>query len=332
MKALVLEATNTPLALRNLPTPQPGPGQALVRVKAAALNHRDVYIQQGKYPGIVLPGVLGSDGAGVVEAVGPGAGAAWVGRAVVIDPGLGWGPSQAVQAPTYTILGMPTNGTLAEFVVVPAENLHPKPEHLSWEQAAALPLAGVTAWRALMSRAQLAPAERLLVTGIGAGTALAALQFGVAHGAEVYVTSSSPEKLERARQLGAKGGSLYTQPNWADELEAAANGLFDVVIDSAGGEGFGQLAKLTNAGGRIAFFGGTRGKWPALLPQALFWKQISILGSTMGSPDDFAAMMRFVAKHKLAPVVDRVFPLDEGEAAFRHLDAGAQCGKVVVVV
>lgn len=330
MKALVLEGQNQPLVLREVPTPVPGPGQALVRVCAAALNHRDVYIQQGKYPGIVHPIILGSDGAGVVEAVGTGADPAWVGREVVMDPGHNWGNNPAAQAPDYHILGMPAPGTLAEYVLVPAQNLYAKPAHLSWAQAAALPLAGVTAWRAVMTRAQLRPGERMLVTGVGAGTALAALQLGVAHGAQVYGTSSSPEKLERARALGAVGGALYTQDAWADALTDAAGGLFDVIIDSAGGEGFGQLVKIAAPGARIAFFGGTRGKWPALLPQALFWKQISILGSTMGSPADFDAMVRFVAQHSITPVVDRIFPLAEGEAAFRHLDSGAQFGKVVV--
>jgi NADPH:quinone reductase-like Zn-dependent oxidoreductase len=334
MNALVLPALHTPLQYRtDVAVPQPAAGQVRIRVQAAAVNHRDVYIQQGLYPGgVPRPLILGSDGAGVVDALGTGTDAAWLGREVVFDPGIGWGNDPFVQSPDYHILGHVWDGTFAEYVCVPATNLHAKPEHLSWQQAAAFPLAGVTAWRALMERAQAMPNDRVLITGIGAGTALFALQFAVAQGCEVWVTSSDPAKLERAQQLGARGGGLYTAPDWAKQLATQVPGGFDVAIDSAGGPGFTDVLKLMAPGGRVAFFGGTRGKWPELSPQALFWKQISLLGSTMGSPDDFAAMVDFLTLHQLVPVVHEVLPLPEGQQALERLHAGGQFGKVVLTV
>jgi NADPH:quinone reductase-like Zn-dependent oxidoreductase len=207
-------------------------------------------------------------------------------------------------------------------------NLAPKPHHLSWQQAAALPLAGLTAWRALFSRAQLTGGERVLVTGVGGGAALFALQFATAAGAEVWVTSSVPEKLARAQALGAAGGVNYLDGDWPAQLQKKAGGLFDVIIDSAGGEGFGKLIELTKPGGRIAFFGATAGNPPGLDLRKCFFRQISILGTTMGSPGDFHGLMQFVEMHHLVPVVDRVFPLAETEAALRHMEAAAQFGKI----
>lgn len=330
MQATVLTEIKKPVVLQSSPDPLAAPGQAVVRLKAAALNHRDLWIQLGQYAGIKLPITLGSDGAGIVTAVGSPADQSWVGREVIINPALDWGSDARAQGPQFRILGLPDSGTFAEQIAIPAANLAPKPAHLSWEQAAALPLAGLTAWRALFTRAQLKSGERVLVTGVGGGAALFALQFAVAAGAEVWVSSSSPEKIARAQALGARGGTNYRDADWPAALQKQAGGLFDVIIDSAGGEGFGKLIELTRPGGRIAFFGATTGNPPGLDLRKCFFRQISLLGTTMGSPADFAGMTAFVAAHRITPVVDRVFPLAATEGALRHMEASAQFGKIVL--
>lgn len=329
MQAAVLTEVKKPLLLQTVPDPVAAPGQAVVRLQAAALNHRDLWTQLGLYPNITLPIILGSDGAGRVTAVGPDADPAWVGREVIINPSLDWGPDARFQGPAFRILGLPDNGTFAEEVAIPAANLAPKPAHLSWAQAAALPLAGLTAWRALFTRARLQPGERVLVTGVGGGAALFALQFAAAAGAETWVTSGSADKLARAQTLGARGGVNYRENDWAAALQKLA-GRFDVIVDSAGGEGLARLIDLAAPGGRIVFFGATTGNPKGLDMRKCFFRQINLLGTTMGSPADFSGLTSFVVQHRITPVVDRVFPLDAAEAALRHMEAGAQFGKIVL--
>jgi zinc-binding alcohol dehydrogenase/oxidoreductase len=332
MQALQLDALHQPAAIRDVPTPTPGPCEILVRLHAAALNHRDVFIQSGQYAGIRLPCTLGADGAGEVAAHGPGvpAEAPAVGARVLIYPGLRWGSNPRVQARDFVVLGMPDPGTFAEYICLPAEYVRPLPAHLSFEQGAALPLAGLTAYRAAFSRAQVQPGERVLVTGVGGGVALTAVQLCAARGAEVWVTSGSDEKIARAQEFGARGGIRYTAENWVKILTQQAGGPFDVIIDSAGGAAFGPLLDAAAPGGRIVFYGGTLGNIPDLPPAKVFWKQLSMLGSTMGSPQDFDAMLALVTEKNIVPVVDEVFPLAEGEAALRRMEAGAQFGKIVL--
>ncbi len=327
MKATVLTEVKKPLAVMQAPDLVASPGHAVVQLKAAALNHRDLWTQLGLYPNIKLPITLGSDGAGVVISVGSDADKTWVGREVIINPSLDWGSDSRAQGPNYRILGLPDHGTFAEQVAIPVANLAPKPTRLSWEQAAALPLAGLTAWRALFTRARLQSGERVLVTGVGGGAALFALQFAVAAGAEVWVTSGSPEKIARAQTFGARGGVSYRDADWAETLQKQA-GRFDVIVDSAGGEGFAKLIDLTAPGGRIVFFGATTGNPKGLDLRKCFFRQITLLGTTMGSPADFAGMTGFVGQHKIVPVVDKVFPLDQADAALRHMEAAAQFGKI----
>jgi zinc-binding alcohol dehydrogenase/oxidoreductase len=328
MRAVQLTAVNE-LNLAEVPDPQAAPGEAVVRLRAAALNHRDVWIKLGQYAGLKFPCVPGSDGAGVVESVGPGVDAAWVGREVIVNPGLDWGGRESAQGAAFSILGLPRDGTLAEKIAVPAANLAPKPAHHTWEEAAALPLSGLTAYRALFARARLVPGDRVLITGIGGGVALFALQFAVAHGATAFVTSGSGEKISRAVALGAAGGAGYKEAGWAAAL-AREHGLFDVIVDSAGGEGFNDLLDLAAPGGRIVFFGATRGNAPGLALRKIFWRQLSLLGSTMGSPGDFAAMLEFVAQYRLKPIVSEVFPLARAAEAFALMERGGQFGKIIV--
>ena len=332
MKALVLEAANAPLQYKDVADPRPGPGEVVVRLAAAALNHRDNWIQKGQYAGLKFPVIPGSDGCGTVEAGGEGVAASWQGRAVIINPGLDWGNGTAAQAEKFCILGLPGDGTFAERVRVPASSLVDQPAHLDVQHAAALPLAGLTAYRALFKRANLQSGERVLISGVGGGVALFALQYAVAAGAHVFVTSGSDEKLQRARDLGASGGANYKAADFAAQLKQQAGGGFDVIVDSAGGEGFGKLIDLAAPGGRIVFFGATRGNPPGFDMRKVFWKQLSILGSTMGSPEDFAAMIRFVADEKITPVADLVFPLARGNDALQAMDSAEQFGKIVLTI
>ena len=336
MKAIRLTELHQPVVLTDIPQPIAEPGEVLVNLKTAALNHRDVFVQKGLYPGTAVPVILGSDGAGVVEAIGELVDSQLIGREVIINPGLNWGDDPRFYSSTFKILGMPDNGTFAEYIAIPAKYVYSKPVHLSFIEAAALPLVGLTAWRALMTRATLKPGEKVLVTGIGGGAALTALQLAVAAGAEVWVTSGSDEKIERAKALGATGGVNYNDPDWHRNLMKATGGgkagYFDVTIDSASGPDFAKLTDTAAPGGRIAVFGGTTGNITNVAPSKVFFKQLNIFGTTMGSDSEFADMVAFVNQHQLKPVVDEVFALADAEQALRKMDAGKQFGKIVLAI
>ena len=333
MNAIVLRALGGPerLVLEHLPDPQPGPGEAVVRLRAAALNHRDAWIRQGLYAGISLPIVLGSDGAGHVQAVGTGVDPSLLGTAVVINPSLDWGADERVQGPAYRILGLPDNGTYADCVKVPAGNLFAKPDTLSWEAAAATPLAGLTAYRALVTRARVQPGETVLVTGIGGGVATFALLVARRLGARVIVTSGSDAKIARALQLGAGGGVNYRAENWGRAVQALCDGGPDVIVDSAGRDALPTLVEIVRPGGRIVTFGATTGSPSTIEVRRIFWKQISLLGSTMGTPREFGDMLKLF-DGTLTPVVDRVFPLAAAAEAHRRLDESGQFGKIVLEI
>ncbi|QMW07141.1 zinc-binding dehydrogenase [Spirosoma foliorum] len=341
MKAIYLEGIHQPVQLIDAPVPTAGPGEVLIKLQAASLNHRDVFVQQGLYPGIKLPVILGSDGAGVVVDTGEGVDSDWQGQAVIINPAMNWGDNPKFYGADFQILGMPTNGTFADFVVVSSRYIHHKPQHLTFEQAAALPLAGLTAWRALMTKAGLNQRggnepEKVLITGIGGGAALYALQFAVAVGAEVWVTSGSDEKLEKAKEIGATGGVNYRQDDWhktlLTQVGAGKSGYFDVIIDSAGGSGFAKLIDVAAPGGRIAFFGGTTGAITNISPPKVFFKQLSIFGTTMGTESEFADMIKLVNDQQIVPVLDEVFPLAAIETAMTKMETGKQFGKIILSI
>lgn len=317
------------LEWKSLPLRAPKAGEARVRLAAAALNHRDLWIHDGQYAGLRYPWVPGSDGVGTVEALGEEVPAEWKGRRVLLNPALDWGMDEGVQGPDFRILGLPDDGTWAESITVPAANLHPCPDFLEDGEAAALPLAGLTAFRALFTRGRLQKGEKVLVTGIGGGVALFCLQLAKAEGARVFVSSSSPEKLAAALALGAEGGALYTEAGWTEKL--AGYGPFDLVVDSAGGEGFSSLLDLARPGGRLVFFGATRGNPPAVALRKIFWRQLDLLGTTMGSPRDFEALLAFVARHRFRPALRHVLPLAQAPEALSLMAAGAQFGKIVLV-
>jgi len=331
MKAIVLKGKEEPLLIQEVEIPVLADNEVLIRVKAAAFNRRDFWIQKGLYAGLKFPIILGSDGAGIIEKVGNEANQSWIGESVIINPAMNWGDSEAFQQREFSILGLPENGTFAQFVKVNFTNVHTMPLHLSFEEAAALPLTGITAFRALFSRAQLQENEKVLIVGVGGGASSMALLFALAAKAKVYVTSGSQEKIDHAKSLGAIDGVNYKSENWAQELEDMAGG-FDVILDSALGGGFVSLIDLANPGGRIVFFGGTAGNLPELSGRKVFWKQLSILGTTMGSLQDFAEMLDFVNLYKIKPIIDSVHPLEEAEQALRKMDDSKQFGKIVLKI
>ncbi len=336
MFAAVLESLHQPVRYQSVEKPVAGAGEVVVRLKAAALNHRDLWIQKGLYPGIVLPVVLGSDGSGVVTEAGDEASGKWLDKEVILNPAHNWGDHPAFYGSDFRILGLEDPGTFAQYVRIPTRYLSLKPAHLSFEQAAALPMGGLTAWRALLTKAKLAPGEKVLVTGAGGGVALFVVQFAVAMGAEVWVTSGSEEKIQQAIALGARGGINYKNPTWFRDLlikvRAPRHGYFKVIIDSAGGPGFQRLIDLAAPGGRICLYGGTVGNITDIVPAKVFFKQLSILGTMMGTETEFEAMTRFIETHQLQPVIDSTYALEDAESALRHLDSGQQFGKIVLTI
>lgn len=317
MQALVLYSKNSEPVLTDLILDSLKAGYVEIELRAAALNHRDVWIQKGQYARLTYPIVPGSDGAGFLN-----------GKAVIINPGLHWGNNERFQSSSFQILGMPDHGTFSQKVHVPETQVYPMPEHLSFEEAAAIPLAGVTAFRATVNIGQLHQNDRVLITGIGGGVALWACQFALSAGAEVWVTSGSDNKLARAKRLGIQGGFNYKDTQWASKAKDI--GGFDLIIDGAGGPSFTEYVKLANPGGRIVCYGGTGGQIGPFLPQPVFWKQLQINGSTMGSPKDFEQMLDWINLKKLVPVIDQVFPLQQGPKAYKRMSDSAQFGKIIL--
>lgn len=334
MRAVRLHEIGGPenLRLDDVAIPEPAAGEALVRIGAAAFNRRDVFITQGLYPGISLPKTLGSDGAGVLEALGDETACrARPGDAVVVDPMLGWGGDPHVwDAKGSSILGMPRDGTFAEYVTVPAGNVYPRPARLPIEAAAAIPLAGLTAYRAVFTRGALKAGETVLVPGVGGGVQTFVVTFAKHAGARVIATSSSDEKLERAKALGADVTINYaTVPDW--HKRARAEGPIDLVVDSSGGDTLAKAIDAVVPGGRIVVYGGTCGE-AALKLFPLFWKHVTVLGTSMGSPHDFAAMLQLFDTSDLLPAIDGVFAMDDAVAAAQRVAASSQFGKVVLRV
>ena len=333
MKAIVLHSVGEPDALRieEVPDPAPGPGQVVVRLRAAALNHRDLWILRGQYAGLRFPIIPGADGAGEIAAVGRGVTGVSPGAAVVINPSLDWGDDPRAFGPKFRILGLPDNGTYAEQVAVPAANVLPRPAGLTDEEAAAVPLAGLTAFRALVTRGRVQRGETVLVLGIGGGVATMALLMARHAGARVLVTSGSDEKLARARALGADRGFNYKTADWAAAVREATGGLGpDLIIDGTGGATFERALDAARPGGRVVSYGATTGNVPELTVRRIFWKQLSVLGSTMGSPDDFRAMLALFGEGRLRPVIDRDFPLADAGKALLRMERAEQFGKIVL--
>ncbi|MBN3519010.1 zinc-binding dehydrogenase [Algoriphagus lutimaris] len=304
-------------------------GEVKVGIKAAALNHRDEWCRKGLYPNIQDGIILGSDGAGVVLEVGDSVNLNLVGKEVIINPAINWGDRQEVQSKNFEILGMPRNGTLSEKVIVPADRIKLKPEHLSFEEAAALPLAGLTAFRALFYQGQVKKGDSVLITGFGGGVAQFAFQFALNAGAKVYASSSKQNKLDLARKLGALDVFDYTEDNWT-QLALESSGGFDLIVDSAAGDALNKLIEVAKPGGKIVFYGATKGNPSELTARKIFWNQLKLIGTTMGSDQDFENMVQFVKDNKIKPIIDQVFSFQEAIQAFDRMKEGEQMGKIVL--
>lgn len=328
MRTLTVQTENDhwKLAFKEKPIPEPGTGACLVKLKAAALNRRDYWISIGKYPGIRSGTTLGSDGCGVVEQGSK----EWIGKEVWINPNINWGENPAAQSAEYSILGTPEDGALAEYIVVPADRLIEKPGHLTMEEAAAVPLAGLTAYRAVFSKAKVTKGDRVLITGIGGGVSQFALSYCVAIGAEVSVTSSNAAKISKAQAQGAIRGFDYKEDDWVKQ--ASAIGKFDAIIDSAGGNSVNDYLKLIRPGGKIVFYGSTTGKPEQIDLFRLFWSQAIIYGSTMGNDKEFALMTHFVSKNGIKPTIDKVYEFDNAIKAIEEMRDLDHYGKKVISI
>jgi zinc-binding alcohol dehydrogenase/oxidoreductase len=311
------------LSYREIDERSPGAGEVSVRLKTAGLNHRDLFVLQRHQPG-EPPLIIGSDGAGVIDSVGDKVVGVEVGDEVVINPGLGWDEKSDAPPAEFDIIGLPGHGTFAEKIIVPIENVEIKPEHLSWEEAGVLSLAALTAYRALFTRGQVQPGMKVFIPGIGSGVATFLLQFAKAAGAIVYVTSRSKEKCERAMELGACK-AIDSNEDWE---QALAGEKMDLVIESVGAATFNQSVKQLRKGGTIVTFGASAGDVVQFNLRDFFYGQYNLLGSTMGSREEYKEMLKFISDHKIHPVMDQMFPLEQYSEAFKRLEEARQLGKI----
>lgn len=339
MKAIVLRGHGGPEVLEaaELPLPEPGPGQVRVRIAAVALNHMDLWVRKGG-PAFKLhfPHLLGCDIAGTVDAVGPGA-TATVGAKVVVQPGLSCGRCEQCLGGHdnlcrfYKILGEHANGGYCEAICVPEVNIAPYPEGLSFPEAAASLLTNLTAWQMIVHKARVQPGDTVLVHGAGSGIGVAAIQLAKLFGARVIATASTEEKLKRAAELGADVTINYTSADWVAECRAQTGKRgVDAVIEHVGGEVFAGSLRAVRAGGRIVTCGATAGFHPQIDLRHIFFRQVEVLGSTMGSKADLLAVLGHVAAGRIKPVVHSVLPLARAADAHRILEERAAFGKVVL--
>ena len=333
MKAVVLTNTKGPscLEIRDVKTPSPAPGEVRVKLRTSALNRRDYWITRGGYPGTKVPCIAGSDGAGIVDQVGKGVNSSLLGKEVILYPAREWGESEIYYGPNFRVLGMPDQGTFAEYICTPAEVVYLKPEHLSWEQAAAIPLAGLTAWRAVVTQAEIHKGQKVLVTGAGGGVSSFVILWCLSLGSKVYVSSSSTEKIHNAKQLGVTAGENYHNEDCYKKLFEQSGG-FDVVIDSAAGNLFNDILDTLLPGGRYVFFGSTAGRPPEGLPMGkVFFNHIRIQGTTMGSNNEFKSMLDFLNKNKIQPIIDSVYSLTDAVQAHTRMEIFEHTGKIILL-
>jgi NADPH:quinone reductase-like Zn-dependent oxidoreductase len=325
VKAIRIHEDGGPDVLRyeDAPDPAPAAGEVLISLRAASLNRLDIWVRRG-LPSVPKPRILGADGAGVVAALGAGVDGFTEGQRVVINPGLEHGDGR------ITVIGEHTDGTHAELIAVPAENVHPLPDSLTFEQAAAFPLVYETVYRMLVTRAGLQEGEWLLAWGVGSGIGTAALALGRALGARVIATSSSDEKLARAAELGAEVTINHASEDVASRVKEATGGGADVVVEHVGEATWQTSLASAAPGARVAVCGATTGPNPKAALHRVWWKQLSILGSTMGTRSDFAGAYELVADGRAPVVVDSVLPLAEARAAHERMERGEHMGKIVL--
>ncbi len=338
LKAAVFHENGGPevLAVEDMPTPTPAAGEVRIKVEASSLNHLDLWMRRGLPFDIPMPHIGGSDIAGVVDELGPGVPGAWLGKRVVVDPSLNYDWYELARSPhgrsaPLEIIGEHTQGGFAEFAVAPAANLVEIPEGVSSEVAAAAALVGVTAWHGLFSRGRLRPGERVLVTGASGGVSTMAVQYARSAGAEVFAVTSTEEGVRRVAALGAHHVFDRTAADWpGDVFKATGKRGVDVCLDSVGEAIWRDLVRALAVGGRLVSFGATTGAAGAVDIRLLFWRQLAIMGSTMGTPAEFRDAMHQVFIGAAAPPIHDVVPLDKVRAAHELLEAGGVFGKIVV--
>jgi len=328
MKALILQDDKT-LEIIEQETPQPSAHEVLVSIKASSLNHRELWIAKGLYPGMQLPCILGADGAGQITQLGDDVDPSLMGKEVIIYPAYSWGENEDAPEKTFRVLGMPDPGTMAEYIKVPISSIHEKPSYLSWEEAAALPVAYLTAWRALTKHGQLQKDQSILITGIGGGVAQAGLAFAKVMGAKIYVTSSSEDKISRAIEQGATAGVNYKDEEWHLKLKEVSNGI-DMVLDSSPSDNLDNYFKFMRYGGRIVAYGSTGSRKTTINISKFFLRHIQFIGTAMGSPREFQAMLDFMELNKIKPSIDSIYDFADIKDAFAVLATGNQMGKIVI--
>ena len=322
--------------IEEFPTPRPGPGEVRIRVEASSMNHLDLWMRRGLPIEIPMPHIGGSDIAGTVDETGPGTDPSWIRRRVVVDPSLAYDWYQLARLPgvrpePFRVIGEHTQGGFAEFAVAPAANLVEIPDPVPAATAAAAALAGVTAWHGLFARGALRAGERVLVTGASGGVSTLAVQFAKAAGAEVFAVTSSGELVRRVRELGADHVFDRTTTDWGKEIyRATGKRGVDLCLDSVGQAIWPQLVLGLAVGGRLVCFGATTGPAGEIDIRLLFWRQLSILGSTMGTPAEFRAAMNMVFSGRVTPPVHDVLPLAEARRAHELFEAGRVFGKLVL--
>ena len=324
------------LAVEDMPTPRPGPGEVRIKVEASSLNHLDLWMRRGLPIEIPMPHIGGSDIAGTVDELGPGARGSWLGKRVVVDPSLNYDWYSLARlahgrAAALEIIGEHTQGGFAEFAVAPEANLVEIPEHVTSVSAAAAALVGVTAWHGLMSRGGLRAGRRVLVTGASGGVSTMAVQYAKAAGAEVFAVTSSADRARRVRALGADHVFDRTATQWPREIfNAIGRRGVDICLDSVGEAIWPDLVRALAVGGRLVSFGATTGAAGAVDIRILFWRQLTIMGSTMGTPAEFRDAMHLVFNGTVAPPVHEVMPLEDAGRAHELLEAGGVFGKIVI--
>jgi len=325
LKAIVHEGKSgiAGLSLREMEVGQPGPGEVRVKLKTAGINHRDLFVLHRHKP-TEPPLIIGSDGAGIIDAIGDDVTGVNVGDEVIINPGLGWKEKSDAPPEGFEIVGLPDHGTLADYIVIPAENAIPRPQHLIWEEAGVFGLAALTGYRALFTRGNITPGKTVLLPGVGSGVITFILKFAKTAGATVYVTSRSEEKLQRALELGADK-AINSDGDWNEQLNGEK---VDLVIESVGAATFKKSLGQLRPGGTIVTFGASAGDEVNIDLRSFFYGQYNMLGTTMGSAEEFKEMIKFVEKHKIKPEIEAIFPLSRYEIAFNRLEEAEQFGKI----
>lgn len=328
MKAIVHEGMSglEGLSYGNVADKQPGCGEVKVKLKAAGLNHRDLFLMANRTEKDA-PLIIGSDGAGRIEAIGEGVTKITVGSDVIINPSIGWEVAEDVPS-SLAIVGGPTDGTFAESIIIPERNVVSKPSYLSWEEAGVLSLSALTAYRALFTRGRLKQGEHVLIPGIGGGVATFAMLMASTAGARVSVTSRNESKRQFALANGANH-AFDTHSNWKDSMEVES---VDLILDSIGPSTFLHYFDIIKPNGRIVTFGASSGDKLEIPTRAIFFPQISIIGTSMGSREEFDAMLQFMERHSLHPIIDSVYPLQDTALAFQRMQQGEQLGNIGISI